>query len=186
MSRWKTFGLLMVVACLLSGPMEIQAQEPNFAWITDTNGITWREKIEPPVPNPWPSKDWPEETRGYHLILRNDKSIAEVVVPEHARISWIDVRRCINLTNLVLKPSKAEHSYYDEMMIIRAFGSGLLNITAPRTMINSIGYCCLGDTAPMTDFPFVWTLAIQRTELELPKIEIRTHATANGKEMEIV
>ena len=184
MSRWKTFGLLMVVACLLGGPMEIQAQEPNFAWITDTNGITWRERIEPPVPNPWPSKDWPEETRGYHLILRNDKSIAEVVVPEHARIAYIDVRGCVNLTNLIIKPKQAVEGIYGQWLNIHGVGSGLRNITAPRTMINRIGFYAGHDH----NYPYAWVLAIQWTELkpEPPRIEIKTHAAANGKEMEIV
>ncbi len=46
MSRKKTFGLLIAIAGLLAVPLEkSQAQEVNFAWITDTNGITWREKI---------------------------------------------------------------------------------------------------------------------------------------------
>ncbi len=192
MSRWKTFGLLMVVACLLGGPMEIQAQEPNFAWITDTNGITWREKIEPPVPDPWPSKDWPEETRGYHLILRNDKSIAEVVVPEHARIAYIDVRGCINLTNLIIKPKQGVGNFLSwvgetgRWLHIYGGGSGLRNITAPRTMINSILFQSV--TSYRESWLRAWVLAIQWTELkpEPPRIEIKTHADANGKEMEIV
>ena len=197
MSRWKTFGLLMVVACLLGGPMEIQAQEPNFAWITDTNGITWREKIEPPVPSEiyW---DWPRNLRAQnrhrrveHLILRNDKSIAEVVVPEHARIGSIDVQGCINLTNLIIKPKQGaggwQMSGTGRWLHIYGGGSGLRNITAPRTMINSILFRSV--TGAYEDrWLRAWVLAIQWTELEPepPKIEIKTHAAANGKEMEIV
>ena len=205
MSRWKTFGLLMVVACLLGGPMEIQAQEPNFAWITDTNGITWREKIEPPVPSEI-SLDWPtylrvqEWHRVEHLDLHSDKSIAEIVVPEHARIGAIDVRGCVNLTNIILKPKqgterfgwvdgrKSQPSGESTVSVattiwrlsIYAFGSGLRNITAPRTMINSIRMRDGHNSG--------WLLSLQWTELEPepPRIEIRTHATGNGKEMEIV
>ena len=183
--------LALIAAGLLAVPPEIQAQEPNFAWITDTNGITWREKILPPVPDPLPSTNtrigWLEETRREHLILRNDKSIAEVVVPEHARIGYIDVRGCVNLTNLIIKPKQGVGDWEmwtgtGRWLTIYGGGSGLRNITAPRTMINRIGFYAGHDH----NYPYAWVLAIQWTELELPKIEIRTQATANGTEVEVV
>ena len=90
-------------------------------------------------------------------------------------------------------PAPASARYYNETsdrvvdssLAISAEGSGLRNITAPRTMINDI---LLNGSASSTVSIHAWALAIQWTELEpeLPKIEMRMHKTANGKEMEIV
>ncbi len=110
-------------------------------------------------------------------------------MPEHAYIWFIDVRNCVNLTNLVIQPPKAKRhlngawrDYYK--LVIDAFDSGLRNITAQRTMINNsitLENAVVGGTAILS-----FALAIQWTELKLPKVEIRTHTTANGKEVEII
>ena len=169
--------LALIAAGLLAVPPEkSQAQEPNFAWITDTNGITWREKIH-------------DEEIAFEKAEK--PQIAEIVVPEHARVSEIDVRGCINLTNLVIKPKQGtkQGTYSHDWLYIYGYGSGLRNITAPRTMINGIS---LGSpvVGPWDEPQRInaWSLAIQWTELEPepPRIEIKTHSTANGKEMEIV
>lgn len=85
--------LAIVAAGLLAVPPEkSQAQEPeNFAWITNTDGSTWKREIV--------SSDLKFE--------RSDKpKIASILVPERARIDYIDIRGCVNLTNLVIQPAQ--------------------------------------------------------------------------------
>ena len=194
--------LAIVAASLLAVPPEkSQAQEPpedpeNFAWITNTNGITWKREIV--------SSDLKFE--------RSDKpKIASILVPERARIDYIDIRGCVNLTNIVIQPAQPSpttirgpfDSEWDRHLIIDAHNSGLRNIIAPRTMMNSIvfiefrpipGYDSIThsgvDRPRDASWIFGWVLSIQWTELEPEPepapIEIRTHATANGTEVEVI
>ena len=72
--------LAIVVAGLLAAPMEkSQAQEQeNYAWITYTNGMTWKKDIT---------------GRGNLSFADSEKTqIAQILVPEHALIDNIDVK----------------------------------------------------------------------------------------------
>ena len=152
--------LALIAAGLLAVPPEkSQAQEPeNFAWITDTNGLTWKERIH---------------DNGEFYFHKSDKQkVASIFVPEHAIISYIDVRGCVNLTNLVIQPARSGPQ--NRPLQIWAENTALRKITAQRTMMNSI---VLG--IPTSLIP-AWVLTIQWTELELPKIEMRMRTTANG------
>lgn len=153
--------LAIVAAGLLAVPLEkSQAQEPpedpeNFAWITNTNGITWKREI-------WYTRDVRARLEFERKLEGSDKpdksKIASILVPEHAVINSIDISGCVNLTNLVLQPARAGYSFYgrfnDTPLVILAENSGLRNITAQRTMMNSIAFKFLG---PGTD---LWGLVI--------------------------
>ena len=162
--------LALIAAGLLAVPPEIQAQqappeEPeNFAWITNTNGVTWKAEIQGPLTG------WNTGGGGPSLLLAESERIAEIVVPEHAIIGRINVRDCVNLTNLVLHPARAVS--FSGKLSIGARGSGLRNITCQKSLANLI---------VLTEDNW-W--AIQWTEL--PKMEIRTHSTDNGPEVEII
>ncbi len=92
--------LAIVAAGLLAVPPETQAQAPpevpeeNFAWITNTNGSTWKKEISPPL----------------HLRFEHGerREIAQIVVPKHAIINRIIAGGCINLTNIVFQPGQAK------------------------------------------------------------------------------
>ena len=157
-TKWVTFGLAVVALASSLAPSKAQAQE-NFAWITNTNGVTWKEIID---------KD------GDLSFLENSQ-IAEILVPEHAKIDRIFVWGCVNLTNIVLHPDKPqpERNGDEGALTISARDSGLRNITCKQTMRDLI-YVSGGDW---------WT--IQWTELKLPNIEIKARTTANGKELEV-
>ena len=132
--------LALIAAGLLAVPLEIQAQQippkpENYAWVTNTDGSTWKREID-----------------GYSDLKfeRSDKpKIASILVPEHARIDYIDIRGCVNLTNLVLHPPHPRPRItrdllyggeWDRNLIIDAENSRLHNITATRTMMNSIAF----------------------------------------------
>ena len=198
MSRWKTFGLLMVVACLLGGPMEIQAQAPpeereNYALITHTNGMTWKEEIRPFKR----VRHEDGEILGYEYWLgfleRHKPQIAEIVVPENALINEISADGCVNLTNIVIHPKtapKLEKWWANgTLSIYVGRNSGLRNITCYGEMRNVItisGYAEFHAGGWSIIPPVQWTELFPWVEPEPPKIEIKTHAAANGKEMEIV
>ena len=175
--------LAIVAAGLLAVPPETQAQlspkPENYVWITKTNGSTQKKDI-------WVS------TRSSFYFDPSDgfdkREIAQIVVPEHAIISSINVKGCVNLTNIVIQPAIPRTHTDDtlsqvrevEHLEIQAENSGLSNITCSKTMRNSINLY-RGNNWWLTGWwPILWT------ELELPKIEIWTLATANGTEVEIV
>ena len=166
--------LALIAAGLLAVPPETQAQEPeNFVWVTNTKGMTWKKEI---------LQDSHElSTLFFYLAEGVDKrEIAQIVVPEHAIIAKINVERCVNLTNIVFQPAIPKSFTRDgqvrelEILEIWAWPSGLRNITCSKTMRDRLAL--LG--TPW--WPIYWT------ELELPKIEIWTLATANGTEVEVV
>ena len=175
--------LALIAAGLLAVPPETQAQlspkPENYVWVTNTNGLTQKKDI-------WGS------TRSSFYFDSSDgfdkREIAQIVVPEHAIISSINVNGCVNLTNIVIQPAIPRTHTDDtlsqvresESLSIHAENSGLENITCSKTVRNSI-HLYRGNNWWLTGW---WP--IQWTELELPKIEIRTHATANGPEVEIV
>ena len=169
--------LALIAAGLLAVPPEkSQAQAPpenpreNFVWVTNTNGLTWKKGI-------WGS------TRSSFYFDPSDgfdkREIAQIVVPEHAIIAKINVEGCVNLTNIVFQPAIPKSFTRDgqvrelEILEIWANPSGLSNITCTKTMRDRLSL-----TTPW--WPVYWT------ELELPKIEIWTLATDNGKEVEVI
>ena len=187
-TKWVTFGLAVIVLAGSLAPSKAQAQE-NFAWVTYTNGVTSKKEISDTGMLKWPT----------HVNYRWNGSsseadpnpelpkIAEIVVPEHAKINYIWVLGCVNLTNIVLQPAKAlEFDVRNDypLLYINAHGSGLRYITRRETMdvrVSSLGrYRHHGSWLPIRR-------TIQWTVLEkLPKMEIRTHSTDNGPEVEIV
>ena len=164
--------LALIAAGLLAVPPEkSQAQEPeNFVWVTNTKGMTWKKEILPRT----------DELSSFFFYLAegvDKREIAQIVVPEHAIIAVIDVEGCVNLTNIVLRTDLPKTYTEDgqvsevEWLSILAYQTGLRNITCSKTMRVRI-------SAGIPWWPVYWT--------ELPKIEIRTHATANGPEVEVV
>ena len=87
-TKWVTFGLAVVALASSLAPSKAQAQE-NFAWITNTNGVTWKKEI----------------TKYGTLSFSSCASVAQILVPEHALIDHINVQGCRNLTNIILLPA---------------------------------------------------------------------------------
>ena len=178
----------LIAAGLLAVPLEkSQAQEPeNFAWITNTNGMTWKREIR------YISSG---SRSGASLSFdESDKpKIASILVPEHAEITAINVKGCVNLTNLVIQPARAgyyaraivrgediPHYFWENPLVINAENSGLLNITCSKTMRNSIRLT----RGEAEWWPIQWTEL--EPEPEPAPIEIKTHATDNGPEVEVI
>ncbi len=135
-TKWVTFGLAVVALASSLAPSKAQAQE-NFAWITNTNGVTWKKEIH---------------SRGL-LHFRDDSpwsdfsgerpKIASIFVPEHAKINYIEVYGCVNLTNIVLLPAfPKEHPHFtgNPLSIHNIQSSGLRTITCKKTMRDSIEF----------------------------------------------
>ncbi len=181
--------LAIVAAGLLAMPPEkSQAQEPeNFAWITNTDGMTWKKEIRHTYSGYY----------GHRESLSFDESdkpkIASILVPEHAAITSINVKGCVNLTNLVIQPARAgyyalaivrgdeiPHYFWDTPLVINAENSGLENITYSKTMRNSIRLT----RGEAEWWPIQWTEP--KPKPEPAPIEIRTHATDNGNEVEVI
>lgn len=178
-TKWVTFGLAVVALASSLAPSKAQAQEivlagslapsqENFAWITNTNGVTWKQGIN---------------LFGHlYLPISEEQKIAEVVVPDDVFITFIYAHGFVNLTNIVLLPALPIKSRPSEPLIISAGESGLRNITCRKTIKDRI--VLLGDASfhegewAILQRPVQWT--------ELPNIEIRTHSTDNGPELEIV
>ena len=196
MSRWKTFGLLIAIAGLLGGPMEIQAQDPpvyppveereNYALITHTNGMTWKKEIYT-VPS--------SENLQYHLqfLERHKPQVAEIVVPENALINLIRAEGCVNLTNIIIHPKTAPPlaSWARSGLLEIDVGenSELRNITCYGEMRDRIiiyGHATFHAGGWSIIPPVQWTELFPWVEPEPPRIEIKTHAATIGKEMEIV
>ena len=194
--------LALIAAGLLAVPPETQAQAPpenpeNFAWITNTNGVTWKKEIR--YISSYGSRS------GASLNFESEKidkpKIASILVPEHAEITAINVKGCVNLTNLVIQPARSGYYVHvrtvgqpptkffrDKPLVIEAENSGLRNITAQKTMANSIVFEF--HHVRHNDFVRIPALAltIQWTEPEPEPapIEIITHATDNGPEVEVI
>ena len=166
-----TLGIVVVALANSLAPSKAQAQE-NFAWITDTNGVTWKQE--------------PNQFGQLWFSYEGGQEIAEIVVPEHANITDILASYAVNLTNIVIHPVRPSRVHFHRktatLLINSAFDSGLLNITCHKTMLDHI--ILNGDALfhegewAILQRPVRWT--------ELPKMEIRTHSTDNGPELEIV
>ena len=114
-----TFGLAVVALASSLAPSKAQAQQ-HFAWITHTNGVTWKMEIP-----------------GFFPHLTEEKA-AEIVVPEpFTGDNWLSVRGFVNLTNIILLPDTIKEN--DENSLdIWSSGSGLINITSKKTMRDRI------------------------------------------------
>ena len=183
--------LALIAAGLLAVPPEkSQAQEPeNFAWITNTNGLTWKREILPRTDDELNSFYFDDELNSFYLDPAEgvNQEIAQIVVPEHAIIAVIDVKGCVNLTNIVIRTDLPKthtrdgrvrvvnSSTGEQWLRIDAGNTGLINITCSKAMRDRILL-----RRGTEWWPIYWT------ELELSKLEIRTHTTANGPEVEIV
>ena len=184
--------LAMIAAGLLAVPPEIQAQEPpeereNYALITHTNGMTWKEETNSS------RITFNGETRGYYYYLSfwsdHEPLITEIVVPENALINEIHLQGCVNLTNIVIHPKTAPAPHSHLLSIYLGRNNGLRNITCYREMrdlitISGEAEFHAGEWSIIR--PVQWTELFPWVEPEPPKIEIKTHAAANGKEVEIV
>ncbi len=94
-------AIALIALAATAATQTAQAQEEeqeNYAWITNTNGRTWKEILSPATS---------------HLMFSEGARplIAQIVVPEHAVISYIDVYGCANLTNLIYRPPAVK--FYD-------------------------------------------------------------------------
>ena len=171
-----TMAIALIALAVSAGTQTAQAQEQeSYVWITHTNGMTDKAFIRDSVG------------------LKDDKSIAQILVPEHARIHKIDVRGCANLTNIIIQPNTGWSTYdgrwRNNNITIHAYGSGLRNITATDEMmgkIEMVGGISRSGTNNNIYGIFAWLLRIQWTELQLPKIEVRRHNEENGIELEII
>ena len=181
MKFWKRTlpALLAILFCLQTKAqgLFLDQELENFAWITNTNGVTWKREIDSLGHLHFPSITPFLDTTIYLA------GIAEIVVPEHVYISSISLWGCVNLTNIILYPASPQRNTVSEpALIINAYNSGLRTITCQKTMRDRI--VLWGDVRfqagewAILQWPVQWT--------ELPNIEIKTHATDNGKELEVI
>ena len=159
-----TLGIAVVFLAGSLAPSKAQAQE-NFAWITNTNGVTWKKYINPDG----------EMDVSYYDNSQKLK-IAAILVPEHENIRYIDVWGCVNLTNIILQPARPVKTLSTATLTISASDSGLLNITCKKTMRDLTVIFRGGRRFHAGRWGTEW--AVQWTKLkELPKMEIRTQQT---------
>ena len=151
--------------------------------------MTWKREIYSnsvrKVDHPPRHSGWWSPAKGNILYFDpSDKpKIASILVPEHTIINAIDANGCVNLTNIVIQPAMPRKHTDDgrvieqERLNIHAMNTDLRNITCQKTMRDLI-------VVYRTNawWPLRWT----ELELELPKMEIKTHATDNGTEVEVV
>ena len=138
-----------------------ETTQANFAWITNTNGVVWKQDI-------------PRSFLRLQFADSDKPKIAQIVVPENTDISTISAYNCVNLTNIVIQPKTSITVWIEN--------TKLQNITIRPGMewkvllrLNHIEHA----------FPLA-LFQIKRTFVELPKLEIRTHTTTNGKEVEVI
>ena len=184
--------LALIAAGLLAVPPEKSQAQENFAWVTNTDGLKWKKLIS--------CFDYSYWEEGYILCgyLEFDESekpkIASILVPEHASILRIFADGCVNLTNIVLNMDEAKVTHakgskepegvvvldWHRYVYILARDTALRNITCSKTMRDNI--ILTRSSGWWYQPPIQWT----ELEPEPPRIEIRTHATGNGQEVEVV
>ena len=184
----RTYKHLMAIALIAlaatTGMPTTQAQEEeqeNYVWITNTNGITWKETMA-------------GSNTHIHFTdyLEIRPTIAQIVVPEHARIHQIDVYGCANLTNLIYRPASPKDYHGGNLrertwLTIRADGqTGLRTITTQPHMQRRTKIQMRGEDNVF----YAWLLTIKWTTNwqvgDPPKMEIRNITTARGKEVEVI
>ena len=175
--KWKrigvTLGLAVIVLAGSLAPSKAQAHH-TFAYVTHTNGVTRKYGID--------------HHRWHNLNRSHDATIGKILVPEHASIREINVWGCVNLTNIVLQPARPIKDSKDSdtlLLTIFAGNSGLRTITCKQTM-RDLTVIQLGGRRFHAGRWGRAEWAVQWVDLELPRMEIRTHATDNGPELEII
>ena len=96
MRTTKTIAIALIALATSAGTQTAQAQEEeqeNYFWITHTNGITEKEVIT--------------KRSSIYFSDHEKHEIAQIVVPEHASIHSINMGGCVNLTNLIFRPTTA-------------------------------------------------------------------------------
>ena len=184
--------LALIAAGLLAVPPETQAQalpeeRENYAWITNTDGSAWKKEIR------YTHSSWTGSRESLSFDESDKPKIASILVPEHAAINSINVKGCVNLTNLVIQPARSGYYFYhlgtprvenirfrEDPLVINAENSGLSNITCSKAVRNSIRLT----RGEAEWWPIQWTEL--KPKPEPAPIEIRTHATANGPEVEVI
>ncbi len=181
MRTTKTIAIALIALATTAATEQTQAE--NFAWITNTNGITWKRTLTHPS----------------SLLVFSDSekpAVAQIVVPEHSRLTQIDVRGCTNLTNLVFKPTSARRWHQSHhgggqwkdfsYLTIKASRSGLRTIAMQPHMIRKTHM----EKETSDDIVPAWLLTIQWTdqwnEFDPPKMEIRTIRTDREWEVEVI
>ena len=170
-AKLATLGIAVIVLAGSLAPSKAQAQQ-HFAYATHTNGVTRKYGIAGNVHG----RD--------RLDLSYEKTIAEILVPENANIGYINVWGCVNLTNIVLQPARPLKDSDTALLTIFAGNTGLRTITCKQTMRDLTVIQLGARRFHAGRWGAEW--AVQWVDLELPKMEIRTHATANGPELEII
>ena len=182
-------AIALIALAVSAGIQTIQAQEEeqkNFVWITNTNGITEKEVI----------------MRRSFIYFDEWKKpeVAQIVVPEHASIGYIDMRGCINLTNLIYRPASARGwqsslthpngGYYTHANKLSISPTPSLRTIAMRPEMmqrtNISGVILTGrEGRYSTTFP-AWLLMIEWTTNwqagDPPEMEIRTIPTGSGEQ----
>ena len=188
MRIYKHLMAIALIALASAGIQFTQAQEEveeqeNYVWITNTNGITEKEVI----------------TRRSFIYFDDweKHEVAQIVVPEHANIGSIDIRGCVNLTNLIYRPASARSwqsslthpngGYYTHADKLSISPTPSLRTIAmqpqmiPKTEIN------IGRSANVIP---AWLLSLEWTTNwqvgDPPKMEIRNITTSRGKEVEVI
>ena len=160
----RIIGLGLAAACLAGGEMETTGQEA-FVWLTNTNGITWKQTVS-----------------GSSINQSDNENLVKIVVPENVVLSSIDIDRCVNLTNLVIQtdPEK-QKAEGDGELLVRAADSGLRNITIQPGMEWLVRI-----EQKRSDSDYLGIFIVRVTFSEPPKLQIRTFQGTSGLEVEVI
>ena len=186
MSQIKMTVIALIALASSAGAPTAKAQEEeqeNFVWITNTNGMTWKGT-----------------SRNTSRLSFNDSDkpkVAQIVVPEHASFDQIDVRECVNLTNLVFRPPSARRWHHESWPLDGGVWRNTSHLTIhPTPSLRTIAMRpemiqrTNMDIEGQNNVIPAWLLTIEWTTNwqvgDPPKMEIRTTTTARGKEVEVV
>ena len=172
----KTIAIALIALAASAGIQTGQAQaeeQENYVWITRTNGITEKRVMT-----------------GISYITFGDYEkarVAQIVVPEHASIGSINVRGCVNLTNLIFRPP----AYSTSSKLFIDPTPSLRTIAMRPEMMERTYFKITGGQAGHNDISIpAWLLTIEWTTNwqtgDPPKMEIRTITTNNGNEVEVI
>ena len=177
-------AIALIALATSAGTQTAQAQEQeNYVWITNTNGMTWKGT-----------------SRNTSRLSFNDSDkpkVAQIVVPEHASFDQIDVRGCVNLTNLIFRPPTARSWHPNNWPADDGYYANTSRLTIhPTPSLRTIAM--QPQMIPKTDMEIggrnnvipAWLLNLEwTTNWQVggpPKMEIRTITTANGKGVEVI
>ena len=181
MRTYKHLMAIALIALASAGTETAQAQEQeNYVWITNTNGMTWKGT-----------------SRNTSRLSFNDSDkpkVAQIVVPEHASFDQIDVRGCVNLTNLIFRPPTARSWHPNNWPADDGYYANTSRLTIhPTPSLRTIAM--QPQMIPKTDMEIggrnnvipAWLLTIEWTTNwqvgDPPKLEIRTTTTSGRVEV---